>query len=128
MVESIIAFFKALAAFLTSIGINPAHLIAGIAGAVVRAVIQGKKLTLDLISYVLVGALCATYLTPVVVMYFGIAATNGLAFGIGLIGMSIAEGAVKLAQKWAANPKLPKDTTAKDLLGLIKQDDDNPKN
>lgn len=120
MIESIIAFFKALGALLTSIGINPAHLFAGVAGAFVRAVIQGKKLTWELVSFVLVGALCATYLTPVVVAYLGIAATNGLAFGIGLIGMSLAEGAVKLAQKWAANPKLPKDTTPKDLLGLIK--------
>lgn len=127
MFETLVAFLKALAAFLTSIGINPAHLIAGIAGAIVRAVIQGKKLTWDLISYVLVGALCATYLTPVVVMYFGIAATNGLAFGIGLIGMSIAEGAVKLAQKWAANPKLPKNTTPKDLIELIVKDGDKNK-
>jgi len=123
MFESLIAFFKALAAFLTSIGINPAHLFAGLAGAFVRAVIQGNKLTWQLVSSVIVGALCATYLTPVVVMYLGIAATNGLAFGIGLIGMSLAEGAVKLAQKWAANPKLPKQADAKDLLDLISKED-----
>ncbi|MDR6757193.1 hypothetical protein J2Y48_002489 [Mycoplana sp. BE70] len=123
MIESILAFFKALSAFLVSIGIDPSHLFAGLAGAFVRAVVQGKKLTWELISSVIVGALCATYLTPVAVAYFGIAATNGLAFGIGLIGMSIAEGAVKLGHKWAANPKLPKDATPKDLLDLIKQDD-----
>lgn len=125
MFESIFAFLKALGAFLTSVGINPVHLFAGLAGAFVRAVIQGKKLTWELVSSVVVGGLCATYLTPVVVLYVGLAATPGLAFGIGLIGMSLAEGVVKLAQKWAANPKLPKDTTPKDLLGLI-EDDEKP--
>lgn len=127
MIESLIAFFKALAAFLTSIGINPAHLFAGLAGAFVRAVIQGKKLTWSLVSTVIVGALCATYLTPVVVLYLGIAATNGLAFGIGLIGMSLAEGVVKLGHKWAANPKLPKEASTTNLIELLNRGEEQSK-
>lgn len=119
MFETIIAFFKALAAFLTSIGINPAHLIAGVAGAFVRAIIQGKKLTWELVTFVLVGALCATYLTPVVVMYLGVAATNGLAFGIGLIGMSLAEGVVKLVHRWSINPRLPTEISAKGIAEAL---------
>jgi len=113
MFETLLAITKAVGAILASVGIDPSHFIAGLAGAFVRSVIQGRKLTFSLISYVLVGALCATYATPLVVLYLSIAATPGLAFGIGLIGMSLAEGIVKLAHRWASNPKLP--TSAKDL-------------
>lgn len=119
MFESLIAFFKAVSTFLATMGIDPAHFIAGLAGAFVRSIIQGKKLTWELISFVVVGALCATYLTPLVAMYLAIANTPGLAFGIGLIGMSVAEGVVKLAQKWAANPKLPSTTTTKELIDIL---------
>ncbi|QRM54724.1 hypothetical protein [Sinorhizobium sp. BG8] len=124
MVETIVAFFKALSAFFASIGIDPTHFIAGLAGAFVRAIVQNKKLTWELLSNVVVGALCATYLTPLIVLYAGIAATPGLAFGIGLIGMYMAEGVLKLAQRWAANPKLPKEAYAKDVFDLIKQDEE----
>jgi hypothetical protein len=124
MLEYLLAFFKALSAFLASMGIDPAHFTAGFAGAFVRSVIQGKRLTASSISYVLVGALCATYVSPLIVLYGGIAATPGLAFGIGLIGMSLAEGVVKLAHRWAANPKIP--TSPKDLADALK-DDDAPK-
>lgn len=119
MFETLIAFFKAVSTFLAAMGIDPAHFIAGLAGAFVRSIIQGKKLTWELISFVVVGALCATYLTPLVVIYLAIANTPGLAFGIGLIGMSVAEGAVKLAQKWAANPKLPTSDTTNKLIETL---------
>lgn len=123
MVESFIAFLKALSAFFASIGIDPTHFIAGLAGAFVRAIVQNKKLTWELLSHVVVGALCATYLTPLIVLYVGIAATPGLAFGVGLIGMYMAEGVLKLAHRWAVNPKLPKQASASDLMDLIKSDE-----
>lgn len=124
MFESLLAFFKAASAFLATMGIDPAHFIAGLAGAFVRSIIQGKKLTWELTAFVIVGALCATYLTPLVVLYLGIANTPGLAFGIGLIGMSFAEGAVKLAHKWAANPKLPTEISAKGIAKAFEDEGD----
>jgi hypothetical protein len=105
--------FGTLTAFFTAIGINPAHFFAGAAGAIVRITIQGKKLTLDVISGAFAGSLCAVYLAPLVARWLGLdlldaAANSGLAFVLGMIGVSIAEGLVRAAQRWAANPKIPK--------------------
>ncbi len=109
MIETIITFFKAFAAFLTSIGVNPAHLFAGLAGAFVRMFIQGKKLTTEVISGSFGGALCAVYLAPLLAQWLNItdaAANGGLAFAIGMIGLSLAEGFVRIAQRWANNPRI----------------------
>lgn len=100
---------EAITAFLASIGLNPSHIFAGLAGAFTRTVVQGKKLTWEIVSGSIVGTLCAAYMTPIVASWlvalgFDLQSTNGIAFGIGLIGMSIAEGLVKLAQKWSQNP------------------------
>jgi len=105
--------FEALTAFLTTIGINPAHFFAGFAGAIVRIAIQGKKLTFEVCSGAFAGSLCAVYLSPLVAKWMNLnpvdaAANGGLAFVLGMIGLSIAEGLVRAAQRWAANPKLPR--------------------
>jgi hypothetical protein len=60
-----------------------------------------------------IGTLSAVYLTPIVVSWFNldatrVSSTNGIAFG-----MSLAEGAVRLVQRWAANPKLPEELSIK---------------
>ncbi|UXT56672.1 hypothetical protein FY134_03030 [Agrobacterium fabrum] len=105
--------FETLTALLAAIGINPAHFFAGLAGAIVRIAIQGKRFTFEVVSGAFAGSLCAVYLAPLVARWLGLdlldaAANSGLAFVLGMIGLSIAEGLVRVAQRWAANPKLPK--------------------
>ncbi|WP_368517438.1 hypothetical protein [Rhizobium sp.] len=97
--------------FLISIGINPTHLTAGAAGSFVRSLLTKGKSRWEVLSGGLVGMFCAAYLTPIVVQWFNfdagqISSTNGIAFGVGMIGMSLAEGAVRLAQRWANNPRI----------------------
>lgn len=103
---------ETLASLLISVGINPAHFFAGLAGAIVRIAIQGKKFTLDILSGAFAGSLCAVYLAPLVARWMHLdpidaAANGGLAFVLGMIGLSVAEGLVRAAQRWALNPKIP---------------------
>ncbi|MGQ8630876.1 hypothetical protein ACUTJJ_05240 [Agrobacterium sp. DKPNP3] len=124
--------FETLTALLAAIGINPAHFFAGLAGAIVRIAIQGKKFTFEVVSGAFAGSLCAVYLAPLVARWLGLdlldaAANSGLAFVLGMIGLSIAEGLVRVAQRWAANPKLPKVgilADARDALDMSKDKDD----
>lgn len=124
--------FETLTAVLAAIGINPAHFFAGLAGAIVRIAIQGKRFTFEVVSGAFAGSLCAVYLAPLVARWLGLdlldaAANSGLAFVLGMIGLSIAEGLVRVAQRWAANPKLPKVgilADARDALDMSKDKDD----
>lgn len=116
--------FDFIPAFLTAIGISPSHLFAGLAGAFVRTVIQGKKLTWAMLSAALVGSFCAIYLTPLVAAWLGIAvlnvaANNGLAFAIGILGLSLAEGAFKMANRWAEDPQLPETLDVKGIAEVV---------
>jgi putative Mn2+ efflux pump MntP len=86
-----------ISAFLLSIGINPSHLVAGIAGGFARMLVQCKRLTWEVFSGSLVGTFCAIYLTPLIGKWVqldmsDISVNNALAFGIGIIGLSLAEG------------------------------------
>lgn len=119
-----------IASILTGLGISPSHLFAGLAGALVRGFIQGKKLTWEITSAAMVGSFCAIFLTPLAATWLGIAATNiaahnGLAFAIGLLGLSLAEGAFKMVNRWSANPRLPKDLSPKGIAEVF-QDADKP--
>ena len=60
----------------------------------------------------MIGTFCAVYMTPLVVHWAeldvsNLSTTNAVAFGIGLIGMSLAEGFVRIAERWAEKPRLP---------------------
>lgn len=126
MLETISATFTSI---LAGLGITPSHLFAGLAGALVRTVIQGKRLTWEIASAALVGSFCAIYLTPLAATWLGIAALNiaahnGLAFAIGLLGLSLAEGAFKLVNRWAANPRLPTEISAKGLAEALQDPHD----
>lgn len=121
--------FETLTALLAAIGINPAHFFAGLAGAIVRIAIQGKKFTFEVVSGAFAGSLCAVYLAPLVARWLGLdlldaAANSGLAFVLGMIGLSIAEGLVRVAQRWAANPKLPKVGILADARDALDMSDD----
>jgi hypothetical protein len=116
--------FETLTAFLAAIGINPAHLFAGVAGAIVRIAIQGKQMTLEVLTGAFGGSLCAVYLAPLVARWLSLSpldtsANGGLAFVLGMVGLSIAEGLVRAAQRWAANPKFPKAGVIGDLRDAI---------
>lgn len=114
-------FFQALGAFFTAVGINPTHLSAGLAGSLVRAVVLKARSKLELMSTGLVGTLCASYFTPIIVKWIEMDpdTTNGVAFGIGLIGMSLAEGFLKLVHKWSENPRLPGEVSMKGFAEAI---------
>jgi hypothetical protein len=116
--------FESITAFLATLGINPAQLFAGLAGAFTRTVIQKQPLTLAVIATSIVGALCAVYLTPIIGLWLGLnmsllAVNNALSFAIGLIGMSLAEGLVTMAQNWAKNPRLMRTMDAKGIADAV---------
>lgn len=119
MVRKVIKpMLEAFSAYLVSIGIKPTFLFAGAAGAIVRTMLAKGRSMWEILSGVMIGTLSAIYITPVVITWLNIDVssldnTNGIAFGIGMIGMSLAEGAVRLAQRWASNPRLPTDLTMK---------------
>ncbi|NTF34272.1 hypothetical protein [Rhizobium skierniewicense] len=124
--------FPAISAFLVSVGINPAHFFAGAAGALVRVAIQGKKFTFEIFTGAFAGSLCAVYLAPLVARWIGLnpidaAANGGLAFVLGMIGLSIAEGLVRVAQRWAANPKLPRVGVLSDARDMLDVSEDRNK-
>lgn len=98
------------------IGIKSTHLIAGVAGGVVRALLAGGDV-MSAIAAVVVGSLTAGYLTTPVYQ----AATNYLplvkdqstehavGFLVGLTAMLICEGTLRAVKTWSRNPKIPGD-------------------
>lgn len=110
--------------FLISIGVNPTHLTAGLSGSLVRSLLTKGKSRWEVLTGSLVGTLCAVYMTPIVIQWFSfditqISSINGIAFGIGMIGMSLAEGAVRIAQRWANNPRLPTEISTKGIADVV---------
>lgn len=97
------------------IGIKLTHLLAGVAGGVVRAFLAGGS-WVAAISSVVVGSLTAGYLTTPV--YSGAKAwfpplghdtssEHAIGFLVGLTAMLICEGVLRAARGWSRNPKLP---------------------
>ena len=120
--------YDPISPFLISLGINPTHFTSGLAGSVVRSLLTKGKSRWEILSGSICGTFCAVYLTPIVVGWVGVSAvdissTNGIAFGIGIVGMSLAEGAVRLAQRWAANPKLPTEISARGFADAVAPDE-----
>lgn len=98
----------------TIFGIKITHLIAGIAGGTVRALLTGGTWGMAVAS-VLVGAMTAGYLTQssyfALIRYFPAWADpsteHALGFVIGVSAMVLCEGILIHAKKWSRNPKLP---------------------
>ena len=97
------------------LGVKLAHLVAGFFGGLVRAVINPNGSTTYTVGATICGTLTAGYLTPIafplMVRYFGasVAGIDGaVGFLMGLCGLAIAEGFVKLARRWKDNPSLPR--------------------
>ena len=96
------------------IGVKTSHLVAGIAGGVVRAFLSGSDM-MTAIASVVIGSLTAGYLTTPV--YKGLAANfpatadpsteHAVGFLVGLTAMLICEGVLRYARQWSKNPRLP---------------------
>ena len=88
------------------LGIKTTHLVAGVAGGAVRALLSGGG-WLAAISSVITGSLTAGYLTTPVYAaaraYFP-ALTGDI---VGLTAMLICEGVLRFIRGWSRNPKLP---------------------
>lgn len=99
--------------FLESLGIDPTVMVAGFVGSV-AALLLIPSLTFKQAVAILVGGIgCAAYMTPVAVetveYYLQDVSRNlenGIAFGLGVIGMNIIAGTLKLAQRWRQRPTL----------------------
>ena len=110
--------------FFESLGVEPTVIVAGLVGSV-TALLLIPSLTFKQALAVLVGGIgCAAYVTPLAVQIFEYYfddlnqnLENGMAFGLGVIGMNIIAGVLKLAQQWRQKPTL-------DIRDIGKQDDD----
>ena len=84
---------------LASLGVTLHHLIAGLAGGLVRALMKPDGHPVQTLSTAIVGALSAAYLTPLVMYFASLPETasleNAVAFTIGLSGMTAAELALR---------------------------------
>lgn len=97
-----------------ALGIKLSHLVAGIAGGIVRAFLAGSDF-MTAIASVVVGSLTAGYLTtPVykslIVQFPATTDTStehAVGFLVGLTAMLICEGVLRYARTWSKNPKLP---------------------
>lgn len=96
------------------LGIKITHLIAGLAGGTVRAMLFGGS-WLAFVTSVTVGSLTAAYLTsPIyraVTATFPVPAEHSTelatAYLVGVVAMFICEGAIRMARQWSRNPTLP---------------------
>ena len=106
-------------------GVEPTHLFGGVAGGLVRALLHPNKSIISTASTGLVGALCAMYATPLCTYWMAIvdpSAANAVAFGVGLVGMSMAEGVVSMANTWSKRPRLPRGATWADMSDAMNPD------
>lgn len=84
---------------LRELGLRVQDLIAGLSGGIVNAFVFRRSDPWSIIGSVVVGALTANYLSPIVVTYLG--TSNGAAaFIVGLAGMAICQGIVEAAKNW----------------------------
>jgi hypothetical protein len=97
------------------IGIKLTHLVAGIAGGMVRALLAGGG-WLAAMTSVIVGSLTAGYLTTPVyatakswfpVVGHDSSSEHAISFLVGLTAMLLCEGVLRVARGWSKNPKLP---------------------
>ena len=96
------------------IGIKSSHLVAGVAGGIVRAFLAGNDFGTAIAS-VVVGSLTAGYLTSpaynAVTGYFpsttDSSTEHAVGFLVGLTAMLICEGVLRYVRSWSRNPTIP---------------------
>lgn len=98
------------------LGIKSTHLIAGIAGGVVRAFLAGGS-WMEAVSSVVVGSLTAGYITTPVYAAASaylpgiandVSSEHAIGFLVGLTAMLICEGALRFARGWSRHPNFPR--------------------
>ena len=99
----------------TLFGVKLAHLVAGFFGGLVRSIINPQRSMAYTVGATICGTFTAGYLTPIAVplvnRYLGSSAVGfegAVGFLMGLCGLAIAEGFVKLARRWKDDPTLPR--------------------
>lgn len=116
-----------IAAWLAASGIHPQHLVAGLFGGIVRAVVGKQGSIWERLATGFVGALAAGYLTPLVALLIvgaSPAMLNGVAFCLGLMGMSLCEALIAVGKDYARNPGKLKQDVRSFLLRVLKGKDD----
>jgi FtsH-binding integral membrane protein len=88
---------------LEALGIHLSDIVAGFSGGVVNAVVFKRVQPAAFVGSVIVGALTAAYIAPVIGHYTG---TTGVAaaFVTGLAGMALCQGIVNAAKSWRIIP------------------------
>jgi hypothetical protein len=98
------------------IGIRVGSVVAGLVGGVLSLSMLPRLTFRKAVTAVLGGGACAAYGTPLAVEYLGIASRNlenGLAFVLGVVGMNLLGGAMKLSDRWRKEPSLDLDALRK---------------
>ncbi|MFT0892241.1 hypothetical protein [Pseudochelatococcus sp. G4_1912] len=101
---------------ITAFGVKLVHLIAGVAGGVVRSLVVGRYGAITATSAVIVGGLTAGYGTPAVtsilckwlssIGYHATGLEGAVGFMLGLCGMTFAEAAIlrmRMYKKWLSS-------------------------
>ena len=81
--------------------------IVGFAGALVGVFVRGKLPFITRASMVIAGIACAGYITPAVALWFGMVSPeyfSAIAFAIGLTGLQVTGGLIKLGEDIRKNP------------------------
>lgn len=85
--------------FWQQLGVSLPDMMAGFWGGVTKAALSGDPKPWPIISTVLVGALTANYLSPVIGHYIG--TTGGVTgYVTGLTGMLVCQSIINAAQGW----------------------------
>lgn len=81
--------------------------VAGFAGAVVSVMIRGKASFFAKFTMVIAGMFCAGFIAPAICKWLEVEATEyqgAFAFGVGLLGLQITGGLLKLGEDIKTNP------------------------
>lgn len=111
-----------IAAWAAYFGVQPAHFFAGLAGGVIRAVVNKNGSVWERIASGFVGTLCASFLTPLVALLFTVTGpqiVGAIAFVLGMVGMSVCETLIALGKSYARQPSKLKDDVTAFLLRLL---------
>lgn len=107
---------------LESLGIQTSAIVAGLVGSVAALSIMPPPTFKQVVATLIGGIGCAAYVTPFAVeiaeYYLEDVSRNlenGMAFALGVAGMNVIAGVMKLARNWREKPTLdPRDIGRRD--------------
>lgn len=120
MLEWLGIIFGVVFCVLKANGFNPSYMIGGFAGGIVRAIATKTGKRWDRLIGGFMGALLASYLTPIVIGFTGaLIPVSSVSFLIGLIGMSLVDAVIALGRDYQKHPGKLKEDFRDFLLRLI---------